>query len=106
MFRRSIRPPTISQVRPISLQQTDAPRHAIRGDVQAVRRQFGHSLRFYLISGAMVLGVVGMWFDAALDWGDGPPPMNAELGQPIPALRDAGRNANRYAERHLLDATL
>jgi hypothetical protein len=71
-----------------------------------VRSQIRHSLRFYLIVSAMVLGVSGMWFDAALDWGDGPPPMNAEIGQPIPALRDAARNANRYAERHPLDAAL
>jgi hypothetical protein len=55
-----------------------------------VESGIGHSLRFYAIAAAMTVGVAGMWYDGAIDWGDGPPPTSREISEAIPSL--AARN--------------
>ena len=57
----------------------------------------------------MVLGVAGMWYDAAIDWGSGPPPVdNAQLSQQpqLGHVRDRLDHLDRLADTQLTDATL
>jgi hypothetical protein len=91
--------PTISHDRRKNVHQTSLTRHAVR-DAQCVEPHSGHSLRFYVIALAMVIGVGGMWYDAAVDWQIGP---TAIPGEQVVQPRGVGAAQNGYADRYFRD---